>query len=158
MAILAIIAVRKHGSKHATRPPSAGIHCCLHKFGSREMLQNWDAWPNGCPKGKIPARGGSLRLGRRARRRAGICAPRRRAWTRVPANRANITHLTAKRDNFDGWPTCAGGERRATGQQMLDSCEPRPACPETSSQRQSACFFPLYANKGHPHSDHPFLH
>lgn len=73
----------------------------------------------------------------------------RRAGTPVTANRANITHLTAKRDNFDWCPTCAGEERRATGQQRMASFKPRPASPaspETSSQLQSAsvcvfCFF-----------------
>lgn len=63
--------------------------------------------------------------------------------TRVTANGANITRFTAKRDNFDGCPTCAGEERRATGQQRLDSLEARPACPESSSQLQSASHTPI---------------
>lgn len=111
-----------------------------------EMLQNGDARAHGSPSEKVPAWNGSLRWGNVsvcAETRGGIGAPRR-AGRRVAANGTNIAHyLTAKRDNFDGCPTCAGGERRTAGHERLRASNCGPAGPESSSQLQSAslCFF-----------------
>lgn len=119
-------------------------HCCLHKFPG-----NAAKW--GCVTKRLAeleaARLESLSavgtVSVCAETRGGIGAPRC-AGTPVTGNRANIPrYWSAKRDNFDACPTCAGEEGRAAGHKGLRASNHGPACPESSSQLQSAslCFF-----------------
>lgn len=129
---------RDASAEWSNPPPPAQVSWKCFKIGTREH--------EACPNGSIPACDGSfcgLGKGERVKARRDRCAAAACGERESPPTEPISRISPQKRDNFDGCPTCAGEERRATGQQRLDSVEARPACPESSSQLQSASHPPV---------------
>lgn len=151
-----------HGSKpgrNTTLPLSGGNTVVSTSF--LEMLQNGGAWPNGWPNSEMPAWNRCLRWNRERvcgdARRDRCAATCRNASHRERSKYSTILHRNARQL----WRMSYLCRRRETSSRTpeAESVEPR-SCVSRVQQPTPKCVsgFFLPANKGQPHSDHPFLH